>query len=34
VIPEKAEAQYNDGLLTVTVPYKEQMEEAIDVHIK
>ncbi len=34
VIPKKAEATYNDGLLTVTVPYKEPMEEAINVEIK
>lgn len=34
VIPEKAEAVYADGLLTVTVPYKEPMEEAVNVQIK
>jgi HSP20 family molecular chaperone IbpA len=34
VIPKKAEAKYSDGLLTVTVPYKEPFEEAVNVEIK
>ena len=34
VIPNKAEARYSDGLLTVSVPYKEPFEEAVNVEIK
>lgn len=34
VVPDKAEATYTDGLLTVTVPYKESTEEAVTVPIK
>jgi HSP20 family protein len=34
VMPDKAEAQYADGLLTVSVPYKEPFDEAVTVEIK
>ncbi len=34
IIPDKADAKYKDGLLNVTVPYKEPFEEAVNVKIK
>jgi HSP20 family molecular chaperone IbpA len=33
VKPEKAKAKYADGLLSVTVPYKQPFEDAIEVKI-
>jgi HSP20 family protein len=34
VVPDEAEAKYTDGLLTVSVPYREPFEEAVTVQIK
>ena len=34
VKPEKAEAIYEDGLLTITVPYKDLFEEAVKLDVK
>jgi HSP20 family protein len=34
VIPKKAKAQYKEGLLKITVPYKEPFVEALEIPIK
>ena len=34
VMPNKAHAKYTDGLLTVTVPYREPLGKAFNVQIK
>jgi len=34
VKPDKAEANYKDGLLRIEVPFKDPMEDAIKVAIK
>ena len=34
VKPDKAEANYEDGLLRIEVPFKDPMEDAIKVAIK
>jgi HSP20 family protein len=34
VRPEKAIAEYSDGLLTVNVPYKEPFQEGVKVKIE
>jgi len=33
VVPDKAEARYEDGLLKLTVPFKDQMANAVRVKI-
>ena len=33
VVPDRAEAHYEDGLLKVTIPFKDQMENALRVKI-
>ena len=34
VFPKRAKAAYKEGLLKVTVPYKENLEKALEVPIK
>ena len=34
VKPDNAEAKYNDGLLSVKIPFKDPMEDAVKIPIK
>jgi HSP20 family molecular chaperone IbpA len=33
VVPDKAEANYENGLLTISVPFKDPMEDAVTVQV-
>jgi HSP20 family molecular chaperone IbpA len=33
VVPEKAEAKYENGLLKITAPFKDAMEDALEIKV-